>query len=46
MWRSTLVGKKNEILFIRVWKPFSSRRVLKTLRGEAQKGKANEDNIY
>ena len=35
----TLVGEENETPFIRVWKPLSSIRVLKTLRG-SPKGKA------
>ena len=35
----TSVGEENETPFIRVWKPFPSRRVLKTLRGSS-KGKA------
>ena len=29
MWDPTLVGKGNKTFFIRVWKPLSSRRVLK-----------------
>ena len=32
-----LVGEENETPFIRVWKPFPSRRVLKP-RGKAQRG--------
>ena len=35
---STSVGEENETPFIRVWKPLSSKRVLKTLR-ESPKGK-------
>ena len=35
----TLVGEENETPFIRVWKPFPSKRVLKTLR-KSPKGKA------
>ena len=34
----TSVGEENETFFIRVWKPLSSRHVLKS-RGETQKGK-------
>ena len=30
--RCTSVGEKNETFFIKVWKPLSSRRVLKTLK--------------
>ena len=33
------VGEENKIFFIKVWKPFPSRRVLKTSRGSL-KGKA------
>ena len=29
---TTLVGEENETPFIRMWKPFTSRCVLKTLR--------------
>ena len=39
LWDPTSVGEENGTFFIRVWKPFSSRRVLKTLRG-SQKEKA------
>ena len=40
--RSHIVGEENEAFFIRVWKPFSSRHVLKTLRG-SPKGKAQRE---
>ena len=40
-----LVGEENETLIIRVWKPFTSRWVLKILR-ESSKGKVQRDNIY
>ena len=38
----TLVGEENETPFIRVWKPFPIKRVLKTLR---ESPKEKEDNI-
>ena len=42
LWDLTSVGRENETLFTRVWKPFISRRVLKALKrssgGKAQKG--------
>ena len=31
-----LVGAENETFFMKVWKPFSNRRVLKTLRGNLE----------
>ena len=39
LWDPISVGEENETPFIRVWKPFSNRCVLKTLR-ESPKGKA------
>ena len=33
---STSVGEENGITFIKVWKPLSSRRVLKILKGTLQ----------
>ena len=38
MWDPTSVREENKAFFIRVWKPLSSRHVLKTLRG-SPKGK-------
>ena len=38
------VGDENETFLIRVWKLFSSKRVLKTLR-EARKGKSPKRTI-
>ena len=41
------IGEDNETFFIRVWKPFPSRHVLKTLRGSlgSRKGQnPKEDN--
>ena len=32
LWDTTSVGEENEAFFIRTWKPFSSRRILKTSR--------------
>ena len=40
-----MVGEENEILFIRVWKPHSSIRVLKALKGSL-KGKAQKRGQY
>ena len=40
----TLVGEENEIPFIRVWKPFRSKHVLKPW-GKARKGKPKKNNI-
>ena len=37
LWDPTWVGKENETSFIRVWKPFPSRRVLKALRGNPKR---------
>ena len=34
----TSIGEENDTLFIRVWKPLPSKRILKTLR-ESPKGK-------
>ena len=35
--RSHIVGEENETLFIRVWKPLPSRRVLKNLEGKPER---------
>ena len=43
LWYPTLVGEENETPFIRVWKPFPSRRVLKAFK-RTRKGKPKEDN--
>ena len=40
----TLFGEENKPVFIRVWKPSPSRRVLKPW-GKARKGKPKEDNF-
>ena len=37
LWDPTLVVKENEAFFIRVWKPFLSRHVSKTLRGSPKR---------
>ena len=36
LWDPTLVGERNKTLLIRVWKPFPTKRVLKTLRGNSE----------
>ena len=43
LWDPTSVGERNEIFFIRIWKPLSSICILKSLR-RSPKGKAQREH--
>ena len=45
MVRSHIVGEGNETFYIRVWKPLSSERVLKILKGSSKRNTQREQYL-